>query len=94
MYKIIGIYNKDKKRTPKTVGRYPLRVGRIVSEETVWFANVGSPLIMKYISDENGKDYQGHYLWCSRLYRKTRVDNFTIELETKNTIYVLKRTEA
>ena len=26
MYKIVGIYNRDKERTPKTVGRYPLRI--------------------------------------------------------------------
>lgn len=93
MYKIVGIYNRDKERTPKTVGRYPLRIGRSVSNETVLFARVGSPLILQYVTDEHGNDYNGHYLPCSRLYRKSQIDAFTVEFETKNTVYVLKKME-
>ena len=51
MYKIVGIYNRGEERTPKTNGRYPMRVGRIVSAETVMFATVGSPLFLQYEID-------------------------------------------
>lgn len=91
MYKIVGIYNRGEERTPKTNGRYPLRVGRIVSAETVMFATVGSPLILQYEKDEHGNDYKGYYLRCSRLYRKSYIDDYTVELETQNTVYVLKK---
>ena len=46
MYKITGIYNRDKLRTPRTDGRYPLRIGRCVSDKTILFATVGSPLVL------------------------------------------------
>ncbi len=91
MYKIVGIYNKDKIRTPKTEGRYPLRIGRCVSDKTVLFAIVGSPLVLQYELDEWGNDYHNYYLRCSKLCRKSQIDNLTVELETKNTIYVLKK---
>lgn len=93
MYRIVGIYNKDEKRTVKIVEKYPLRVGRIISDETILFAIVGSPLILQYVTDEHEIDYGGHYLRCSRLRRKSQINENTIELETQNTIYVLKRME-
>lgn len=93
MYKIVGIYNKDEERTVKTAEKYPLRVGKIISNETIWFATVGSPLILQCIKDEDWNDYSGYYLRCSRLYRKSQINENTVELETQNTIYVLKRME-
>ena len=93
MYKITGIYNRDKLRTPRTDGRYPLRIGRCVSDKTILFATVGSPLVLQYELDECGNDYHGYYLRCSRLYRKSQIDAFTYELETRNTIYVLRKVD-
>lgn len=94
MYKIVGIYNRGEERTPKTNGRYPMRVGRTVNNETVMFATVGSPLILQYVKDENGNDYSDYYLRCSRLHRKSQIDENTVEFETQNTVYVLRRERA
>lgn len=91
MYKIVGVYNRGEKYTPKNNDRYSMRVGKIVSAETVMFATVGLPLILKYEKDEHGNDYTGYYHRCSRLSRKSIIDDYTVELETQNTVYVLKK---
>lgn len=90
MYKIVGVYNRGEKYISKNSDRYSMIVGKIVSAETVMFATVGFPLILNE-KDENGNDCKGYYHRCSRLYRKSIIDDYTVELETQNTVYVLKK---
>lgn len=47
MYKIVGVYNRGEKYIPKNNDRYSMRVGKIVSAETVMFATVGAPINFK-----------------------------------------------
>ena len=88
MYKLISIQhngNKGERYTDRSDGRYPLRVGRICEVEHV---NIGFPLIIRWIKDQNGNDYSST-LRCSRVKGLSQEENiFTIE--TINTIYRFK----
>ena len=94
MYKLISIQhngNKDEKYKDRTDGRYPLRVGRICELEQ---CDMGLPLIIRWITDQNGNDYTGT-LRCSRVMGLSQETNiFTGEyiftVETLNTIYEFK----
>lgn len=85
MYKLISIQhngNKGERYTDRSDGRYPLRVGRICELGKV---DMGLPLIIRWIEDQNGNDYSGT-LSCSRVKGLSLEENiFTVE--TINTIY-------
>ena len=93
MYKIIDIQHSGsygERGTTRTDLRYPKRIGRIVTDETVNNSELGYQLILQYITDENGNDYSGKFLCCSKLMNKNFQGNQVI-LETRNTIYILEK---
>lgn len=95
IYKIISISHSGTKGTrglPRTDGRYPLRVGRTV-RLNIEHINVGMPLILEYVKDENGNDYSEYYLRCSIIQGIHFIGDKTGCIETNNTIYEFKKQE-
>lgn len=93
IYKIINIAHSGTKGIrglPRTDGRYPLRVGRTVKLD-MDNIDVGIPLIMEYVKDENGNDYSGHYLECSIIHGIHFIGDKCGCIETKNTIYEFEK---
>lgn len=92
LYKITSIVhsgNKGKRNTPRTDGRYPMRIGRIVELDTDYLVD-GSPLVLDYVKDENGNDYRGMSLFCSIIKDWDYVSENVIDIETRNSIYELE----
>lgn len=67
-------------------GRYPQRVGSIVTLE---YLAIGYPMIINYISDNQGKDKDGS-LRTSFVLDVTTVNGY-VTVETNNSIYVFKQ---
>lgn len=73
----------------RTDGRYPLRIGRIISSESI--IKVGSPAVLLYLTDENGEECFGKYLRTSTVQSiNHNFENMDIEFTTHNSIYVLE----
>lgn len=87
---------KGERNTPRTDGRYPLRIGRII-ELNANINNgdivVGLPLVIKYVQDENGNDYRGFCLHTSKVVDWDYVFDNVIRIETCNSIYELERVD-
>ena len=98
LYRIKSIAHSGRKGVrglPRTDGRYPVRIGRIVSDipldaET----SIGKPLVLSYVKDENGNDYSRYYLHCSLIIGIHNVLDELICIETLNTIYEFERVES
>lgn len=92
MYKLISIQhngNIGERYTDRTDGRYPLRVGRVCKLEQV---DMGLPLIIRWVKDQNGNDYCGT-LRCSKvkgLSQSITPKENIFTVETINTIYRFK----
>lgn len=71
-------------------GRYPRRVGRIVNLDLDKL-DVGVPLTLDYVKDENGNDYSGYYLHCSTIQGIHFVSDKVGCIETRNTIYEFEK---
>lgn len=78
--------SRGNRGTARTDGRYPTRIGRIVELEYKKLV-LGTPLILNYIKDENGNDYRGMYLRCSRIQSIHIVTEKLFVVETMNSIY-------
>ena len=83
---------KGKRNTPRTDGRYPLRIGRIIELDTKDLT-IGNQLILDYVKDENGNDYSGKSLYCSTIKDWDYVYEDRIKIETNNSIYELEEVE-
>lgn len=95
-YKIKSISHSGTKGTrglPRTDGRYPLRIGRIVRIDISHLVE-GTPLILEYVKDENGNDYSGYFLRCSRIQSIHVVSENWFTVETNNTIYEFEKSES
>lgn len=79
----------DKNGTPRTDGRYPMRIGRIC-KNPIPFLNY--PPCIEYLENSDGSDYSERYLRISSVERVSEHDN-VIEVETKNSIYRFERVE-
>lgn len=96
-YRISSILHsgrKGERNTPRTDGRYPLRIGRIVElNDNIKNGDIilNMPLILKYVKDENGNDYRGYYLQTSRVVDWDFVFENRISIETLNSIYELEK---
>lgn len=93
MYKIIDVLHSGSlgdRGTRRIDGRYPKRIGRTVTDETVENSRIGYQLILQYITDENGNDYSDMFLCCSLL-KNIKAEENKIYLETQNTIYILEK---
>ena len=77
---------KGERNTPRTDGRYQLRIGRVVNLNINDLIN-GTNLILDYVTDENGNDYSDYYLQCTRIKDWDYVYENVIRVETNNTIY-------
>ena len=91
-YKITAILHSGAlgtRNTPRTDGRYPLRINRVVELDTRSLV-VGYPLILDYILDENGSDYSNHYLRASAICDWDFIFNNRIRIETTHSIYELE----
>ena len=91
-YKIKSILHsgrKGKRGTPRTDGRYPLRIGRIVELDTKDLIK-GYSLILDYVTDENGNDYRGYHLCCSIIKDWDYIYENVVRVETNNSIYELE----
>ena len=95
LYKIKSITHSGRKGnrgTPRTDGRYPQRVGRIVKINLKNLV-LGTPLILDYVKDENGNDYSNKMLNCSRIQSTHMVTSKLLVVETCNTIYEFEEVE-
>lgn len=91
-YKITSIKHtgrKGQRNTPRTDGRYPLRIGRIVELDVNNLAE-GYQLVLDYVKDENGNDYRGKALYCSLIKDWDFIYVDRIRIETCNSIYELE----
>lgn len=87
---------KGERNTPRTDGRYPLRIGRIIElNDDIKNGDIISsmPFTLKYVKDENGNDYRGYYLQTSRVVDWDFVYDNVIRIETYNSIYELERVD-
>ena len=88
---------KGERNTPRTDGRYPLRINRIIKfddESDSLFVGCimkGAPLILDYVKDENGNDYSGFYLQTSTVIDWDFIYENVIRVETNNSIYEFER---
>lgn len=92
LYKITSILhtgNKGERDTPRTDGRYPLRIGRIVEFDTDYLIK-GKQLVLDYVKDENGNGYRGMSLYCSIIQDWDDAYEDRIWIETQNSIYELE----
>lgn len=95
LYKIKSILHagrKGERDTPRTDGRYPLRIGRIIELDTKDLF-IGNQLVLDYVKDENGNDYRGMSLYCSMIKDWDYVYENRIRVETINSIYELEETK-
>ena len=83
---------KGERNTPRTDGRYPIRIGRIVEFDTKDIV-IGIPFILNYIKDENGNDYRGFHLTTSFVKDWDYVFDGVIRIETNNSIYEFEKIE-
>ena len=92
LYKIIGIKHsgtKGERSADRMDGKYPNRIGRIIwmSDST---ASFGYRFHLNYIADENGNDFSDKTHQCSNVERVGCRAGGIVEVETQNSIYVLK----
>lgn len=80
--KLTSITYKD--GTPRTDGRYPLRVGRTC---TLYY-QIGTVMLIYWCKDQNGENYRG-VLRTSRVEKEAKEDGKLI-IETMNTIYTFE----
>lgn len=95
-YKIKSISHSGIKGTrglPRTDGRYPLRIGRIVRIDISYLVE-GTPLILEYVKDENDNNYSGYFLKCSRIQNIHIISENLFTVETNNTIYEFEKSES
>jgi hypothetical protein len=81
---------KGERNTPRTDGRYPLRINRIVEfdEEDI---RIGFPFCLNYVKDENGNDYSGFILRTSHVVDWDYVYENRIQILTNNSIYEFEK---
>ena len=86
---------KGERNSPRTDGRYPSRINRIIElNDDIKNGDIISsmPFTLKYVKDENGNDYRG-YLETSRVVDWDFVFWNVIRIETNNSIYELEKVE-
>lgn len=92
-YKIKQILHSGRKGaryTPRTDGKYPLRINRIVKfdENDI---KIGECLLWDYIKDENGNYYKGYQFRTSFVKDWDYEYEDVISVETNNSIYVFEK---
>lgn len=93
IYKIKSISHSGRKGTrgtARTDGRYPLRIGRTVKIDLQNLVE-GTPLVLSYVKDEKGNDYNEYYLRCSRIQSIHIPSEKSFTVETNNSIYEFEK---
>ena len=88
-YKIARIQHSGtcgERWTDRTDDRYIYRVGRTVNIDIDDF-DVGFPMILHYLKDQDGSDYSDYILATSRVKRVSIPDENTVIIETRNSIF-------
>ena len=86
-----GTYGK--RGTERTDGRYPLRIGRVVSLEYD-FLKTGYPLVIRYMKDSDGTPMRFDFLNTSNIIdfkTEFRPYDLYVIVETENSIFEFKR---
>ena len=92
-YKIARIQHSGtcgERWTDREDGRYIHRVGRTV-DLNLENIEVGIPMILYYVKDQDGSDYSGYILATSRVKRIYVPDDNTVIIETRNSIFRFER---
>ena len=94
-YKIKSILHSGvdgERNTPRTDGRYPQRIGRIVEidDDNIF---IGVPFQLNYVKDENGNDYRGFVKRTSCVIDWDYIYDNRIRIETYRTIYEFEKVE-
>ena len=90
-YEIIGISHSQPDNVlwnPRTDGRYPMRIGRVINMNRSRIVEDESA-ILAYVRDADGSPYDG-YLHTS-IVQGIREIGDTIFIETMNSIYALRK---
>ena len=90
-YEIIGISHSQPENVlwnPRTDGRYPMRIGRIIDLDRSRIVEDESA-ILAYVRDADGSPYDG-YLHTS-IVKNIQGTGDTIFIETMNSIYALRK---
>lgn len=96
-YKITSILHSGscgERGTPRTDGRYPSRLNRIIEiNDHVCNGSIqiGYPIVAKYIKDKNGNDLWQYYFHTSLVVDWDFICEDVIRVETLNTIYEFER---
>ena len=88
MYRVKEILHNGtngERNTPRTDGRYPLRIGRLCNV----YVKERFPMIIEWITDENGDDYSGFSIRTSTVSECKRRDK-ALYVYTLNSIYVFE----
>lgn len=78
--------------TPRTDGRYPLRINRIVEIDERDII-IGKTFCLKYVTDENGNDYRGFKKRTSYVVDWDFIYDDRLYIETYRTIYEFEKVE-
>ena len=78
--------------TPRTDGRYPFRINRIVEFDEKDIV-CGERFRLDYVTDENGNYYRGFHKWTSCVVDWDYVFENRIRIETYRTIYEFEKVE-
>lgn len=92
-YKIARIQHSGtcgERWTDREDGRYIHRVGRTV-DLNLENIEVGIPMILYYVKDQDDSDYSGYILATSRVKRIYVPDDNTVIIETRNSIFRFER---
>lgn len=83
---------KGERYSPRTDGRYPSRINRIVEfdEKNIF---KGFCFVFDYVKDEYGNDYSDFYFRTSFVVDWDFVFNNVIRVETNNSIYEFEKIE-
>lgn len=85
-YKIIDI--TDKNGYTRTDDRYPLRIGRICNKP---IPIIGYPLLINYVKDRDGSDYNRSVLTSRCVSYEVKDHENIIVVHTKNSKYVFEK---
>lgn len=104
-YRIKSILHSGRdgeRNTPRMDKKHPYRVNRIVeindneiSDNHILIGNIvtGSPLLLRYVKDENGEDYSRFCLQTTNVLDWDFIYDGLIRVETLNSIYEFERVE-
>lgn len=83
-YRVVSI--TDREGNPRTDGKYPLRIGRTCTKPDV---RIGAPMIIQWVSKQDGTPYFGELMTSMAIAVLERADS--LKVTTRNSIYTFKK---